>query len=439
MREICDYMIIQRDLNGIGHAKFSGTFEPQENSYIIARVCSEYDNTMIVPWQKCKTEGNKWETDLNIPTGGLYRIEARHSAGEFSLYNNNDWTEYIKIVYHVGVGDIFVMAGQSNMSGYGKDPAYDPPQLGVHLFNKACEWVQAAHPMFSVTNPVYPNNDGSSCVSPGLSFGKTMQNMLHIPIGLVSVAQGGSQLELWNPSHDDPYLYNAMKGMLEQVGDFAGMIWYQGCSDCNSEEAPIYYDKFCETVKLWREQFGDFPIVTCQINRHAWRGEDTNVFWGTVREAQRRAAIDLNRVYIVPTADMPTVDGIHNTSAASIAVGERIANALLNAEYGFAGYQAPNIRKITKFTDSEIFIEFFEKHMLRTMDDNACGMNIEDEEGIMDCESVRVSDGGLIVKGKRNINGKALFHAYWLKEEPPFFVRDIYGMPMLSCYGTPVE
>ncbi len=435
-------MIIQRDADGIGRGIFCGKYEPKDNITVAVRVMREDDNQTIIPWHECQTCGNEWKTELDIPQGGLYRIEARLAGRNACASNNSyDWGELIACASHVGVGDIFVMAGQSNMSGYGKDPAYDPPQLGVHLYDNAGNWVLASHPLNSVPNPVYSNDDSSSGTSPGLAFGKTMQRNLGVPVGLVAAARGGSSLEDWNPAHDDdPYLYYALKEKLEAIGSFKAMIWYQGCNDAgNTEEASVYLEKFRQTVSLWRENFGWFPIATCQINRHAYKDGGDDRFWGLVREAQRRAAIEIKDVFTVPTLDMHTIDGIHNTSAACVAIGERLASVLLKGIYNLPGSYAPSVKSVKKIDSDSILLTFYGNHMLRTMDNLADGINIEDEIGMMDCMKITVCNDGAIVQAEREIGRNAVFHAYWKRNVPSFFLRDIYGMPMLACYGVKIE
>ncbi len=440
MRDVCDYMIIQRNADGFGKCVFTGKINPSNGNLVIARVMREDNNVMIIPWTECKVEDAAFSVELTVPAGGLYRIEARQTNGEFNPVNNNyDWAPYVECVHHVGVGEIFVMAGQSNMSGYGKDPAYDPPEMGVHLFDNSGKWGIAAHPLCTSINPVYPNNDGSAGTSPGLSFAKAMKKALGVPVGLVSACLGGSSLESWNPAEKEPFLYNSMVDKIGEVGDFSGMIWYQGCNETNEEECFSYYEKFCEAVRLWRNKFGDFPIVTCQLNRHASRENDNNRCWGAVRDAQRRAALTLKDVYIVTTNDLPVCDGIHNTSGASVIIGERIAGALQKMYYKLPGYSAPVITRAKKIDGNKIFVSVSGCQVLKTMDDNPCGLSIEDEKGMMECLSVSTRDGGLEITAGRKILGKAYFHAYWEKQGSEFTVRDVYGMPVTSCYMLEIE
>lgn len=442
MKDICDYMIIQRDDDGCGRAVFSGTYKPtDEKPNVVVRVMREDDNFMAVPWQVCETDGENWAVELTIPQGRLYRVEARQSYVQHPCCNHYDWEPLIKCAYHVGVGDIFIMAGQSNMSAYSRDPAYDPPELGISLFDNSGSWVLAAHPLNSVPDPIYPNNDENSSNGPGLAFARMMKRALNVPIGLVAAAKGGSSLESWNPAEkEERYLYDSMLQKLEQVGKFKGMIWYQGCNETVEEdEAQTYLEKFTEAVTLWREELGYFPIATCQINRHAWMEEDRERRWGLVREAQRQAAIQIPDVYIVPTIDLTTCDGIHNSSASSVVVGERLANVMLKGWYKLGGCFAPSVRRVSRIDSRSVLLEFYGEHMLRTMDDLAHGINIEDENGMADCVKITACNEGARVTCERDIGKNAYFHAYWMREVPSFLIRDVYGMPMLACYNVKIE
>ena len=441
MKNICDYMIIQRDAEGFGTAVFAGEYDVPEKAVVVACVMRETDNALIVPWQRCEVKGNEWKTEFRIPQGGLYRVEARLSPAEFHPCNHRyDWCTLIACAYHVGVGDIFIMAGQSNMSAYGRDPAYDPPQLGIHLFDNSGKWTIAAHPLNSVPNPIYANNDDTSGTSPALSFARVMSRQLNVPVGLVAAARGGSALESWNPAERDCYLYRALTEKAEAVGSFAGMIWAQGCNETvEDDEAETYLEKFEQTVTLWREKFGYFPIAACQINRHAWKEEDRERNWGLVREAQRQAALKIKGVFIVPTIDMYTVDGIHNGSGSCVIIGERLASVMLKGHYNLPGQFAPSIKSIRKLDSRTVLLTFHGEHMLRTMDDIATGINIEDENGMMNCTKIAVCNEGAKVTAERDIGENAVFHAYWQREVPSFFIRDIYGMPMLACYNVKIE
>lgn len=440
MKNIVDYTILKRDKSGFTTAKWCGSFSGQKGMKVVARVMREDDNQTVIPWIQCQTEGNNWEVTLTIPQGGLYRLEARETAEPFNQNHNRfDWSQPVGFARHVGVGEIFVMAGQSNMSAYGRDAAFDPPALGVHLFNNNHQWDIASHPLNSVVNPLDCNSDGGSGTSPGLAFGRMMQKRLGVPIGLISAARGGSSLEDWNPNKKEHELYDAMKSKIEDVGGITGMIWYQGCNETNAEECESYLQNFTATVASWRKALGDFPIVSAQMNKHAYIKEGSDRYWGYVREAQRQAGRTIKDVFVVPSLDMYTTDGIHNGSGACVMMGERMASAMLCGYYGQPGNLAPSVKKAKRINSNQLLLTFDREETLRTMDDIATGIEVEDETGIIPCTAVSEHPEGILVTASRDYKSNAKFHAYYHRETPAFLIRNPYGMPMLACFNVPIE
>ena len=63
-----------------------------------------------------------------------------------------EWAQRGDTRQHWGVGDVWLIAGQSNCAGYGKDPVEDPSELGVHLLGNDLHWDLATHPLNDSTN-----------------------------------------------------------------------------------------------------------------------------------------------------------------------------------------------------------------------------------------------------------------------------------------------
>lgn len=445
MNVLTDFKIIQRNNDGFAKVTFAKDTDTEPDHNVVVRVIREDDNSVIVPWTLAERTDKGFKAELTVPAGGLYRAEAKDIAEEYNpKYNFYEWAPLVAEVNHFGVGDVFIVAGQSNMSAYGRDSAYDPPELGVHTFNNRGEWCIATHPLNCCVAPIFCNNDSCSGTSPALSFGRMMHRRLNVPIGLVCAAQGGAPLRHFYPEmKDGGILFEALMKKLEDVGSVKGVIWYQGCAEGSSmEEALQYLENFAGMVAYWRERLGDIPFVTVQINRHTESGPLKALRpWGIVREAQRQAALVIKDVYTVPAIDLYTTDGIHNSSGCNVIIGERMAKAMLKGVYGLDGVFAPTIVKVTKKDAKHILLWLENGDMVHPMDNCADGLNIEDENGIMDCVFVEGNpDGSLTVEGEREIVGNAVFHAYWKRKQPAFFIRDIYGgMPMLACYGVKIE
>lgn len=323
----------------------------------VVRVVEEEDNRILIPWTPASgvTEGEgfsgTFETDIRVPAGGLYRIDT--SLETQSTVPGLTWLYRGDCVLHVGVGNVFVIAGQSNSAGYSRDFCPDPPSLDVHLYRNRGRWDLAAHPMNESTFAGSPANEemGIPGPSPYLSFGKCYGKLTGMPVGLVQTALGGSPMSRWKPGEGDLYR-NMTKRFRQTGGKYAGILWYQGCSDTEPGAAEQYYAHFKEYVEAVRKELGyDIPVFTMQLNRQINGIHDA--CWGKVREAQRRAAEEIPHVHVISTTNLNLSDGIHNSAQANVVLGEKLANQCFGVLGGGAEFEAPALASWELVTETE--------------------------------------------------------------------------------------
>lgn len=352
-----DWEIIQQE-NGFGSAFLEGVYQVHpaaiqvgvESVRPVVRVMNENDNSCVIPWTEMEHKTNpdftgSFSCTLKIPAGGLYRIET--SLETKSTVPELTWLYRGDTALHIGVGNLFIIAGQSNSAGHSWDYAQDPPTLGVHLFRNRNLWDLATHPMNESTLAgSLPNEEmGIPGVSPYLSFGRNFQTLSHCPVGLIQTALGGSPLSRWMPEDGDLY-----KNMVDKLsltkGKYAGVLWYQGCSDTDPDNAPSYYERFRKMVESLRDTLGySIPFFTFQLNRQVDGLHDE--CWGMVREAQRKAAQTIPDIYVLPTINCPISDGIHNSAHANVMLGEKLAKLCAHVLCGQEAFFAPALSGIT--------------------------------------------------------------------------------------------
>ncbi len=437
-----NYQILQRNENNSAKAVFTGKVPENMNPEhkIYGRVLGENDYLVIVQWTEAVINGENWTLELDIPTGGLYRFEAVAANPEMPVWFSIE-AERIKVVKHFGVGDVYIMAGQSNMSGYGRDFAIDPPTLGVHLYANSGNWDIATHPLNDGMDTIYPlNYEGSSATCPGLSFGRVLKERLNVPIGLIAAALGGSPLSRWDIAENGD-LYKAMLQRVEDIGTgVKGIIWYQGCTDATVDVENTYYDRFVRFAEQCRKDLGDIDIITVQLNH--WAGgnnvEKLDRAWAIVKDAQRRVAQDLNYVHIVPTTGLPLSDGIHNNSEANVIIGTRLAMVTLKEVYGLPGLSAPDVLEVKQIEDNVVVLKMDPAFCMMDMDCHADGMHIEDANGLVEGKKLTHIEGGMRLEMPRAITLPAKFHAYWQNDSSNWIAKDRNGMPLLSCYNVEI-
>ena len=333
-----------------------------ETGTVYTRVVCEDSGMPIVNWQTAEyKEGTQWRTVLRgVPVGGLYRIETCLMLPDSCQI---EWAARGDMIHHIGVGDLFIIAGQSNAAGYGKDFVSDPPELGVHLLRNSGLWDMASHPLNESAGTDNKANEEfcNPGHSPYLSFAKRLKRTLGYPIGLLATALGGSPLSAWNPE-EDGVLYNNMQDVIASAGGkIKAVLWYQGCSDAKQELCKTYLRRFGTMVERLRLDLGEnTPFITTQINRDVRSATDEiNLAWSMVREAQRQAAKHLEDVYVIPTLDLGLSDPIHNSASGNISLGERVAaSALKNIYHKPFGYDAPDITHARQTTADEVELVF---------------------------------------------------------------------------------
>ncbi|CAO3618244.1 unnamed protein product [Mucor hiemalis] len=261
------------------------------------------------------------------------------------------------------VGDIWVMAGQSNMRGHGflKTPFGDEPPHKrldhVHLFDSTETWrvnsdpthalylskrtVHHTLPDPTVRNPKLCEFRGASI---GPSFGAHYER--GVPIGLIASAHGGVSLKDWKrPTTLDENTYNTTLygAMMDRIckigGNIAGILWYQGESDtlC-SQDAQTYGERFQHWLQLLRADISPkLPVVLVQLGQHRIDVPATIENWKTVQNEQRRLMDTEPYLVGVASLDCGLDDRLHLSKDGLDILGRRLA---LAASLALRGQQA---------------------------------------------------------------------------------------------------
>lgn len=445
-----DWQIIQQ-VEGKADISLTGNWastEELKSPRVYVRVVNEDSGDRVISWQPSEDLGNgKWQIIIKgVPAGGLYRIETCLNQEDVRVM---EWSIRGDMIHHVGVGDLYVIAGQSNSAGYGKDPVYDPSEIGIHIFKNAGKWDLASHPLNESTNTLHVENreNGNPGHSPYLNFAKQLKRVLGYPIGLIQAALGGSPLSSWNPE-EDGILYRNMMNIIEATGqNIKGVLWYQGCSEAGEGVCDTYLHRFKSMVEHMREDMKnkDLPVFTVQLNRYVVPSTEAgNRYWGKVKEAQRQAAKQIPNVFIIPANDCTLSDLIHNSSASNMVLGERLAKIALNKIYGKNILcDAPDIIKAEKVGDDKVILTFDHvNNRLYAFDmgGDQLPFTIEDEKGYIQIRSYELSGiSSFLLTMDRNLEGTCQIHGAFEQNPKAIIPVDFEThLPMLSFYGMEI-
>lgn len=309
---------------------------------------------------KCKADADgKWKVFIDTPAGS-YKTHSLSVKGDGTSLKIND----------VLAGEVWMASGQSNM---------EMPMRG--FFNcpveNAIDFISAPAAvnkirMFNVpkAQSYEPVEDiqgqwcgASSSTVPEMSatayfFALELNQVLDVPVGIISAAYGGARVESWLPKDiletypDEDLSREAIEAMQDYVRPYLaynamftpvkgytvkGFIWYQGCSNVGKHEQ--FPERMATLIDHWRKQWGDadakLPFYMVEIAPYRYKPASTISNAALLRQAQHEVAATVPNCGIVVTNDLVEsyeMDNIH--PAKKQEVGQRLAYLALNRDYG---------------------------------------------------------------------------------------------------------
>lgn len=185
-----------------------------------------------------KVKNQRFSATLEAPAGGWYCLEIRvlknntnnnTNCNSNNIKNVSDMSSTVACltsVAPVGIGEVFVIAGQSYAENCndvqfrvadpkGRISAYD---LAAHCWRKADD-----------PQPVPVMSNGN--MNMGSIWPPIMDNLLpliKVPIGMVNTAVAATPSRMWLPGEK---LFDNLEKSIEAVGDYRYLLWQQGESD----------------------------------------------------------------------------------------------------------------------------------------------------------------------------------------------------------------
>lgn len=167
---------------------------------------------------------------LRVPAGGWHRLAVTVDgiAGPAEVAVNERF----------GVGDVFVVAGQSNSTNSGEERIGALDDLVSAFDGKS--WTLAQDPMPGV-------QDGSDGGSPWPVCGRALRELTGVPIAFASCGYGGTSLAQWQKGAGVDAngrrvpLFDGLVARVKEVGRFRAILWHQGESDASQGTSTADY------------------------------------------------------------------------------------------------------------------------------------------------------------------------------------------------------
>jgi sialate O-acetylesterase len=339
----------------------------------------------------------------------------------------------------VWVGDLWVLAGQSNMEGVGDLIDVETPSPHVRSLQSREEWAIAEEPLHwlfesprnihhriwgppnSVAPATPPEHDPSRTKGAGLglTFAKAWHDATGAAVGLIPSAHGGTSMEQWDPALRDrggDSLYGATYERIKKCGGrVRGVLWYQGESDADPVHAGTYTRKMEELVAAFRSDTGqpDLPFYLVQLGRFATPGNpQADYSWSAIRERQRLLPDRIPNTEVVAAIDLELDDAIHIGTSGQKRLGRRLARIA-------TGHAAPSLRDVTLQTSPlALRVRFDHVEGALTSPGRPSGFSLRRADGSNDDKIYKtVLEGDtavLLVADELTLGDCALYYGYGL-------------------------
>jgi hypothetical protein len=235
---------------------------------------------------------------------------------------------------------LFILAGQSNMSGRGDLPPKQSIHPKIFVFGNDYRWKIAREPIDAAQGQVdLVSEDKEAAFGPGLAFATyLLEARPEMAVGLIPCAKASTSIVEWQRNLSETSLYGSCLKRIRAattMGAVVAMLFFQGESDAldpdrfstRSPSASSYAEAFATFVGDLRKDVSlpSMPVVFAQIGTHKAAADYVN--WEIVKEQQRR--IKLACAVMITTDDLAVADEVHFTTESYRLIGQRYADAFL--------------------------------------------------------------------------------------------------------------
>lgn len=286
-----EWQVSQRNAQGWAEVKVEGTV-PTNAALVEAK--AELGAGMrgkAVEWtvvaRGTQIKNGKFSGSLRLAAGAWYSLKVR-----FRLSHGEQMVVGETTVEHVGVGDVFVVAGQSNSSNHGLERQNTATGLVAAFDGK--HWQRGNDPQPGASG------DAGSFMPP---FGDAIAAKFRVPVGIVACGIGATSVREWLPKGATFPNPPTLEGRVRQLpggeweskgeafemftarmkqlgpGGFRAVLWHQGESDAEQPDPKrtlpgnLYRQYLEQLIRASRREIGwDAPWFVALVSSHGGDG-----------------------------------------------------------------------------------------------------------------------------------------------------------------------
>ncbi|MDB5318508.1 MAG: pknB 12 [Phycisphaerales bacterium] len=273
-----EYQVFQRQTRLAGSMLLEGKVEGKLEYRWVGK-------SSAVDWRGVEVDSktHAFRVEVSTPAGGWYRLEFRENGMAAS------------VVEHVGMGEVFLVAGQSNSTNYGSEK--QKPLSGMVASFDGTKWANADDPQPGV----FDRSKGGSFIP---ALGDAMVKRYGVPVGVACTGAGATSVRQWlmlgeaievHPTLDkfvktigpgkwecSGELYDHFMKRVAALGPhgFRAVLWHQGESDAGQARAGYpaerqisgkqYRELLEKIIRASRKDAGwDVPWFVAQATYHS--------------------------------------------------------------------------------------------------------------------------------------------------------------------------
>ncbi len=227
---------------------------------------------------QARWHGGAWAAGRVAANGTFKVVLKRQPAGQATLVVRSIARPALsKSLRFVGVGDVYVIAGQSNASGRGVAYSrYENAELRAGMFGNDDRWKELLDPVDSPVKQVDTVSRDSlawGSVWPFVAEGLAAADP--VPVAFVPCPKSTTSIFRWLPDRVRPFsratLYGSMVRRAKAAGGVRAVLFWQGEADARSLVPQQDYEEALSTLAAHVGEDLGAPLVAAQIGDYDMR------------------------------------------------------------------------------------------------------------------------------------------------------------------------
>lgn len=269
-------MVVQQNLADEGEVLIIGYSDTVAQDIQVKFVPFAPSTGVTTQWESCEIYNDAGETKFRhvaVVTAGWYNLKVR-------MFQDGNVTDSVTIS-KVGVGEVFVISGQSNAQGqpFNNSSKATDKYERVSIILGYDEEMDTG-PSFDY----YPLESGYVIYPVGFSswcwgeLGDSIVSRFNVPVMFLNAAWGGTSSEDWAKSIDGTAQKEPSRGYIpyrvlqrtlqfyRNIFGFRAVLWHQGESD-TFQTLPPYFKNIKKVIETTRTQVnGNLPWVVSKVS-----------------------------------------------------------------------------------------------------------------------------------------------------------------------------